>query len=161
MEPVVSWLVRLYPPSWRKRYGAELESLVHDTPGRLGVALDLLIGAAIAYRDVIGANRVLSAAGAYLHGLSVAVLLQAIVFVSLVLAGQGSRDPVELRLGPIDFATVTNVVRYHGGLLSEDSASVWVQRVALPLAVDVAVLAILVAMLAAVVATPRLLRRLK
>src|SRR5437868_11997427 len=48
----------------------------------------LVMGAAVAYRDVIRGNRVLAAAGAYLHGICVAVLVQAIGFVSLVLAAQ-------------------------------------------------------------------------
>jgi hypothetical protein len=156
----MNWLVRLYPPSWRKRYGAELESLVATTPGRLGVALDLLVGAAIAYRDVIRANRVLSAAGAYLHGLCVAVLLQAIAFVSLVLAGQGSDNPTELRLGPVDFATVVGFAR-PSGLLRSFGAEVWIQKVALPIAGEIALLAILVAALVFVLAIPRLARSLR
>ena len=93
-------LVRLYPPSWRKRYGSELELLVEDMPAKAGVALDLLIGAAIAYRDAVRANRTLSAAGGYLHGLCVAVLAQAIVFVAMVLVGQRSTTPTDFRATP-------------------------------------------------------------
>src|SRR5438128_9990263 len=54
-------LLRLYPRSWRKRYGGEMEVLMEDMTGKLSIALDLLIGAAVAYRDVIRANRILSA----------------------------------------------------------------------------------------------------
>jgi len=43
------WVVRLYPPSFRERYGSELTALVEDLgPNRL-VATDLLLGAVIAW----------------------------------------------------------------------------------------------------------------
>ena len=156
----MSWLIRLYPPSWRKRYGRELDALVQDTPQKVGVALDLLIGAAIAYRDVIGANRVLSAAGAYLHGLCVAVLLQAIVFVTLVLVGQRSAAGMDFSVGPIDLVTF-QASTWHGNLLRQLGADVWVQRVAIPIATEVAVLLALGVALALVMAAPRMLRSLK
>ena len=160
MGVVVNWLVRLYPPSWRKRYGREMESLVDEMPGRVGVALDLLVGAAIAYRAVIRADRLLSAAGAYLHGLCVAVLVQAIAFVSLVLAGQGSSDPTELRLGPVDLATVVGPVRFELGP-REQSPEVLLRDAAVPIAADVVVLAILIFVLVVVLTAPRLLRALR
>lgn len=153
--------MRLYPRSWRRRYGAELEGLVEDMPRRLGVSLDLLVGAAVAYRDVIRANRVLSAAGAYLHGICIAVLLQAIAFVSLVLAGQGSVDPTELRLGPIDFATVVGVIPYNGTEVRQLGAAVRVIGSTPPVFGEFALLAALFVALAIVLATPRLLRSLK
>jgi len=99
-------LLRLYPRSWRKRYGREMEVLMEDMPGKLSIALDLLIGAAVAYRDVIRANRILSAAGAYLHGICVAVLLQAIAFLSMLLFAQSSAGSTDVHLGSIDLATV-------------------------------------------------------
>jgi hypothetical protein len=158
----MNWLVRLYPPSWRKRYGAELEGLVDDMPGRTRVALDLVVGAAIAYRDVIRANRVLSAAAAYLHGLCVAVLVQAIVFVSLVLLGQGSTDPSDFRVGPVDFTTVVGIPRFDdGGLQQALSADIWVQKVALPVTGEIALLAVLLAALVFVLSIPRLARSLR
>jgi hypothetical protein len=160
MEARMNWLVRMYPLSWRKRYGRELELLVEEMPGKAGVALDLLVGAAIAYRDVIGANRVLSAAGAYLHGLCVAVLLQAIVFVSVVLAGQRSTTPSDLRIGPINFVTV-QAPAFFGRELRSLSADVWVQKVAVPIATEILLLAALVGTLAVVVAIPRMLRTLR
>ena len=158
----MSWLVRLYPRSWRRRYGAEMEDLVQVMPGRLSVALDLLIGAAIAYRDVIRRDRVLSAAGAYLHGVCVAVLLQAIAFVSLILAGQGSSDPTDVRLGPLVFASVVGLPQVIAAQLGESlqaQASILaLTRAWLPEAV---LLTLLVFALAIVIATPRLLRRLR
>lgn len=155
----MSWLVRLYPPSWRRRYGEELEGLVRDMPGRAGTALDLLVGAAIAYRDVVRANRILSATGAYLHGLCVAVLVQAIAFVSLVMVAQGRSDPTDLRLGPFDVATFTPVPFFQGPLLDEPvillhpAATAWLAETLL--------LAALALMLAAVLTAPRLLRSLR
>ena len=155
----MSWLVRLYPPSWRKRYGAELEGLVREMPQRAGTSLDLLVGAAIAYRDVVRANRVLSAAGAYLHGLCVAVLVQAIVFVSLILFGGERQKATDIRLGPFDFATFTPPPLRLGPLDLEPAILV-------PRAVDawlpeMLLLGVLALMLAGVVSAPRLLRSLR
>lgn len=155
----MNWLVRLYPPSWRKRYGRELEQLVEEVPGKLGVAVDLVVGAAIAYRDVIAGNRVLSTAGAFLHGLCVAVLLQAIGFVSLVLAAQGSSTPTELRLGPFDLATVVGFAPPQGNLKELEPIRVF--SAAPPVATEVVLLALLVVVLAVVLASPRLLRSLR
>jgi len=154
----VSWLVRLYPPSWRKRYGGELEELVRQTPGKLGTALDLAVGAAIAYRDVIHANRVLSAAGAYLHGLCIAVLVQAIVFVSLIMAAQGRGDQTVLRIGPVEVATFVPGARY---AFRELGAEVWIQQVTQRWVPEFLLLAALGLALTLVLAAPRLLRSLR
>jgi hypothetical protein len=157
----MSWLVKLYPPSWRKRYGGELEDLIEHMPGHVGTELDLLVGATIAYRDVIRANRVLSAAAAYLHGLCVAVLLQAIVFVSLIMAGQRSSEPTEFRLGPFDLATFLPpplYVRLNPAVLAPD---IWVQQVAQAWLPEVVLLGLLGLMLAALLSAPRLLRSLR
>ena len=153
-------LLRLYPRSWRKRYGAEMETLVDDMGGRLGVALDLVIGAAVAYRDVIAGNRILSAAGAFLHGLCVAVLVQAIGFVMLILVAQQNPDQTDVRFGPVDIATVirTNYFGLGQGLLAPRSLALvppysgW-----LPVSL---LLLVLVIALVVVLAAPRLVRRL-
>lgn len=154
----MNWLVRLYPPSWRKRYGGELEELVAQMPGQVGPALDLLVGAAIAYRDVIHANRILSAAGAYLHGLCVAVLVQAIVFVTLIMAAQGSADQTVFRVGPVEVATFVPAVRYG---LRDLGAEVLFKRVAQTWVPEFLLLAVIGLVLALVVAAPRLLRSLR
>jgi hypothetical protein len=42
------WLIRLYPASWRERYGGELEQLVHDvrpSTSTVALAVDLIKGA--------------------------------------------------------------------------------------------------------------------
>lgn len=156
----MSWLVRLYPRSWRERYGPELEVLVEQVPMRLGVALDLLVGAAIAYRDVVRANRVLSAAGAYLHGLCVAVLLQAIAFVTLVMVAQGRSASTDFRLGPVDLASYAPAIIY-GRLPEFLESPALLPRVAQAWAPGVAALAILIVLLAAVMAAPRALRSLR
>ena len=149
-------LLRLYPRSWRKRYGQEMEVLVEAMPGRLGIALDLVIGAAVAYRDVIRGNRVLAAAGAYLHGICVAVLVQAIGFVSLVLAAQ-QWGLTDLRIGPFVLATVVPSGPFFR--LGELSQAMWVAvfRSWLPEGI---LLAVLLVALALLLAAPRLLRRL-
>ena len=153
-------LLRLYPRSWRKRYGPEMEVLVDDMGGRLGVALDLVIGAAVAYRDVIAGNRILAAAGACLHGMCVAVLLQAIGFVSVILVAQRNSDPTEIKIGPFDFATVIPT-RYFGfGGLRPGLETLQLQlNVGWP--IEATLLIALVLALAIVLASPRLLRKLR
>jgi hypothetical protein len=161
LEAGVSWLVRLYPRSWRRRYGRELESLVEEMPGRLGVAVDLIVGAAIAYRDVVGANRVLSAAGAWLHGLCVAVLLQAIVFVSLIMAAQGTASPSDFRVGPADLATYIPATHLRFGNLLSLGDVVWARQLAQTWLPEAALLVALVVALVGVMAAPRALRSLR
>jgi hypothetical protein len=41
----MTWLLYLYPPRWRRRYGAELGDLIAARPFSIGGALDLLAGA--------------------------------------------------------------------------------------------------------------------
>lgn len=41
----MTWLLRLYPPRWRRRYGAELADLVAAQPPSLSGAIDLIAGA--------------------------------------------------------------------------------------------------------------------
>jgi len=41
----MTWLLKLYPPGWRRRYGEELAELVAAQPFSLGGALDLVAGA--------------------------------------------------------------------------------------------------------------------
>jgi len=41
----MTWLLRLYPRAWRRRYGAEIEELVASQPRSLQLAIDLLGGA--------------------------------------------------------------------------------------------------------------------
>ena len=41
----MKWLLQLYPPRWRQRYGAELAELIASRPFSIGGTLDLLAGA--------------------------------------------------------------------------------------------------------------------
>ena len=147
-------LLRLYPRSWRDRYGREMEVLVEDLPLELGTALDLLVGAAAAYATVIHGNRILSTAGAYLHGVCVAVLLQAIAFVTLILLAQGRITTTDVLVGPIHLATFSRPFFFGGRSLSQALIS------ALPVEwlPAIGILAALVAALALVVASPRLVK---
>ena len=45
----MTWLLKLYPPRWRQRYGAELTALVAAQPFSLGAAFDLMAGAVDAW----------------------------------------------------------------------------------------------------------------
>ena len=53
--------LRLYPLAYRRRYGAEIEALLEDSPGGALTVLDLLRGAVIAHvRPAASATAALS-----------------------------------------------------------------------------------------------------
>jgi hypothetical protein len=132
-----------------------MAALVEDLPVGFAVAMDLLVGAGAAYAAAIRGNRILSSAAAYLHGVCVAVLLQAIAFVSLVLVSQRSQSPTVVELGPIRFAMVTPQTAYY---IRSLAAVLWSKAItdSLP---ALALLGMLAALLALVLAAPRWLRR--
>lgn len=150
--------LKLYPRSWQERYGDEMELLLEESPGGVGVALDLLLGAATAYAIVIRGNRILSAAGAYLHGVCVAVLVQAIAFVTLILVAERSFATTEVAVGPFRFALVIMNDFLFG--VRGESASILMLRMVGEWPALI-LLACLVALLAVVAAAPRLLRTLR
>jgi hypothetical protein len=41
----MTWLLKLYPPRWRRRYGEELSALVGAQPFSIGNTIDLIAGA--------------------------------------------------------------------------------------------------------------------
>src|SRR4026207_1381962 len=45
----VTWLIRLYPPAWRRRYGRELAELLAARPASFRTAVDLVAGAVDAW----------------------------------------------------------------------------------------------------------------
>jgi hypothetical protein len=45
----VTWLIRLYPPAWRRRYGRELAELLAAQPRSLRTAIDVVAGAVDAW----------------------------------------------------------------------------------------------------------------
>jgi hypothetical protein len=45
----MKWLLRLYPPAWRARYGAEMADLLDELPSGPGIAIDLVRGAGQAH----------------------------------------------------------------------------------------------------------------
>jgi hypothetical protein len=148
-------LLRLYPRSWRRRYGREMSELVEQLPSGLGVALDLLIGAGAAYVSAIRDNRILSSAASYLHGICVAVLVQAIGFVTLILFSQQSHGSLAIILGPLPFVSVTPAIYW--GIRTQLGALVLQPALwSLP---EVVLLLPLVVALALLVAGPRWVRR--
>lgn len=147
-------LLRLYPRAWRERYGSEMAALVSDLPAGVSVALDLLVGAGAAYAMAVRANRILSSAAAYLHGVCVAVILQAIAFVALVLLSQQSHGPLIVQVGPVEFGSVAPQSVFRIGALQ--SALVQVFTDSMPAFV---LLALLLLVLALVLMGPRLVRR--
>ena len=45
----MTWLIRLYPPAWRRRYGRELAELLAAQPASFRTAVDLVAGAVDAW----------------------------------------------------------------------------------------------------------------
>ena len=45
----MTWLVKLYPPAWRRRYGRELAELIATEPASFGMAIDLIAAAVDAW----------------------------------------------------------------------------------------------------------------
>lgn len=45
----MTWLIYLYPPTWRRRYGRELAGLLATQPASFSTAFDLVAGAADAW----------------------------------------------------------------------------------------------------------------
>ena len=41
----MNWLIGLYPPAWRRRYGRELAELIATQPASFGMAIDLVAAA--------------------------------------------------------------------------------------------------------------------
>ena len=153
---VIKALLRLYSRSWRRRYGREMEVLVEDLPSSgVTVAADLLYGAAAAYAAVIRADRILSASAAFLHGLCVTILLQAIGFVILLLFTQNAATSTDVRLGPFAFLTVYRT-HFLNGAYEQLHAALGVAVVSwVP---ELMSLIGLVAALGLALTTPRLLR---
>jgi hypothetical protein len=135
-----------------------MAALLDDLPGEISVALDLLRGAMSANLALVRGNRVLSTVAAFLHGIVIALLLQAIVFLSLVLVSQ-STGSVVIQIGPITVAEVSLpsfLAIYgayaHAGLQSVAAAST------LETALSVALLGLSIGGLAATLAAPRVIR---
>src|SRR6185295_19361445 len=53
----VTWLLWLYPPAWRRRYGAELAALVEELGPSPRVVADALLGALRAHLEPAPASR--------------------------------------------------------------------------------------------------------
>ena len=43
------WLIKLYPPAWRRRYGREMAELIASQPASFGTAIDLVAAAVDAW----------------------------------------------------------------------------------------------------------------
>ena len=139
-------LLRLYPRSWRNRYGDEMDALVNELPAEMGVALDLLIGAAKAYVSVVRGNRILSSAASYLHGVCVAVLVQAVAFLTLVLISQRSVAPTIVAIDQVQLAVAySGIMELHSSLSSAIGPVIGILQATILL---IALLAILVLVLA-------------
>jgi hypothetical protein len=47
----MSWLLKLYPPAWQRRYRRELRAHLETEPAKLRTAVDLIAGAIDAWRN--------------------------------------------------------------------------------------------------------------
>jgi hypothetical protein len=52
----VTWLLKLYPPRWRRRYGAEFIELMKAQPFSAGTVLDVMAGAVDAWLNPQGST---------------------------------------------------------------------------------------------------------
>jgi hypothetical protein len=59
----VTWLIRLYPPAWRRRYGRELAELLAAQPASFRTAVDLVAGAVDAWLNPQSSTAVTAANG--------------------------------------------------------------------------------------------------
>ena len=60
----MTWLIWLYPPAWRRRYGRELLELITTQPGSFGTAIDLVAAAIDAWLNPQSSTRPADAKGA-------------------------------------------------------------------------------------------------
>jgi hypothetical protein len=60
----VTWLIRLYPPAWRRRYGRELADLIATQPTSFGMAIDLVAAAVDAWLNPQSSTAAAAAADA-------------------------------------------------------------------------------------------------
>jgi uncharacterized protein involved in exopolysaccharide biosynthesis len=90
MKSVIRWLARLYPASWRGRYGNEFDALLEDVRPNLRDSLDVLTGALKMQMTASGFGKI-----AALFGLAGALLGAAASFAMPV--GYDSQAVVRLR----------------------------------------------------------------
>jgi hypothetical protein len=57
----VTWLIRLYPPAWRRRYGHELADLLDGQPASFRTSVDLIAGAVDAWLNPQSSTAITSA----------------------------------------------------------------------------------------------------
>lgn len=57
----MTWLIRLYPPAWRRRYGRELAELLATQPASFRTAIDLVAGAVDAWLNPQSSTTALAA----------------------------------------------------------------------------------------------------
>ena len=60
----MTWLIWLYPPAWRRRYGRELSELITAQPGSFGTAIDLVAAAIDAWLNPQSSTMAADAKGA-------------------------------------------------------------------------------------------------
>jgi len=72
----VTWLVRLYPPAWRRRYGREMTELIATQPASFGTAIDLIAAAIDAWLNPQSSTVVVATADAKGAGTMLPRMLQ-------------------------------------------------------------------------------------
>ena len=71
----MTWLIKLYPPAWKRRYGRELAELISTEPASFGTAIDLVAGAVDAWLNPQSSTAV-AAADAKGAGVMIPKMLQ-------------------------------------------------------------------------------------
>ena len=59
----MTWLIALYPPAWRRRYGRELAELISTQPASFGTAVDLVAGTVDAWLNPQSSTAAVAADG--------------------------------------------------------------------------------------------------
>lgn len=111
MKRVIRFLARLYPATWRRRYGAEFDALLEDESPTVGSAMNVLLGAVRAHVAYLGPLTISAIALACGMGLAAHLYWpgpRGLPAVMIVFAPQDKTLPADLRcaLNPAAFAQI-------------------------------------------------------
>jgi len=88
MSPAIrAWLTRLYPPSWRNRYGAEFEALLEECLHSPLDVLDVILGAFDAHLQLLNGENINWRLLNMLNKLRSTVLMVFASYIAFIIAG--------------------------------------------------------------------------
>ena len=119
MKRILRFLARLYPSSWRRRYGAEFDALLEDATPSAGDAFDVFLGA-------VKMQMTKWAFGGFLLAGSVAGLLVAGAALMAIPAHYVSQAVVEVRPG--DRSSLRVIDDLNQDIFSRESLAVLIEQ---------------------------------